>query len=152
MAFRYSEVIIIIRRRIKILLNSFALRFLIHTCTSPFAVCLSLSLRNHKPTHSFPIPACQWLVDGCPTLKNILSHYWKVKIYELSKLPYFYYLVNPEAELFNPLKSLMICMWIKGCWVPFPTNVTCIGQLWLFCTALLGIFPWVFLFFWCRIA
>jgi hypothetical protein len=65
------------------------------------------------------------LVDGCPTLKNVLSHYWKVKIYELSKMPYFYYLVNPEAELFNPLKSLMTYMWIKGCWVPFPNKVTC---------------------------
>jgi len=42
------------------------------------------------------------MVDGSPT-KNVFSHYGQVKMYELSKMPYFYYLVNPEAELFNPL-------------------------------------------------
>jgi hypothetical protein len=60
-------------------------------------------LYNHKATHSFPIPACQWLVGGCPVNKNVFSHFGKVKIYELAKTPYFYYLLNSKAELFNPL-------------------------------------------------
>jgi len=85
-------------------------------------------LYNHKSTHTFLIAACQWLVKGCPTPKNVFFHYGKVKMYELSKMPYFYYLVNlvnSEAELFNPLECLMTYMWITRYWVSFLNNVTC---------------------------
>ena len=73
-----------------------------------FNTYLFLALRGLSPDSVIAVytliscSACQWLVHGCPTPKNVFSQYGKVKIYELSKMSYFY-VVNPEAELFNPL-------------------------------------------------
>jgi hypothetical protein len=70
---------------IKVLLNSFTF-FNTHLC---------LTLCGLSPdsvhTHFLFLPVSGWLM----AVQLYFSHCGKVKMYELSKLPYFYYLVNP---------------------------------------------------------